>query len=155
MESPGLIWIPYGIGSANLRYLVSHETAHQWFYSLVGNDQARQPFADEAAADFLAREITGTRRGSTLLDRRCSIDTIYSYFERVLLRDRLHPGRQPHQRGAPADGLDGVLGGDAASTSPPTDTGCGSTSSCCRPLDDGTPVDLVEPVRAPIPAVSD
>ena len=78
MESPGLIWIPYGIGSANLRYLVSHETAHQWFYSLVGNDQARQPFADEATADFLARDITRTRRGSRcstgLLDR-----SIYSY----------------------------------------------------------------------------
>ena len=78
MESPGLIWIPYGHGSANLRYLVSHETAHQWFYSLVGNDQARQPFADEATADFLAREITRTRRGSRcstgLLDR-----SIYSY----------------------------------------------------------------------------
>ena len=78
MESPGMIWIPYGHGSANLRYLVSHETAHQWFYSLVGNDQARQPFADEATADFLAREITRTRRGSRcstgLLDR-----SIYSY----------------------------------------------------------------------------
>ena len=78
MESPGMIWIPYGHGSANLRYLVSHEAAHQWFYSLVGNDQARQPFADEATADFLAREITRTRRGSRcstgLLDR-----SIYSY----------------------------------------------------------------------------
>ena len=41
MESPGLIWIPFGVGSANLRYLVTHETAHQWFYGLVGNDQAR------------------------------------------------------------------------------------------------------------------
>ena len=78
MESPGLIWIPYGVGSANLRYLVSHETAHQWFYGLVGNDQARQPFADEAAADFMARDLTGTRRGS-----RCSTGrldrTIYDY----------------------------------------------------------------------------
>jgi len=81
MESPGLIWIPYGIGSANLRYLVSHETAHQWFYGLVGNDQARQPFADEATADFLAREITRTRRSS-----RCStarLDrSIYGYTSR-------------------------------------------------------------------------
>ena len=78
MESPGLIWIPYGTGSANLRYLVSHETAHQWFYDIVGNDQARQPFADEAVADFLARDVLGLRRSSRcatgLLDR-----TIYSY----------------------------------------------------------------------------
>jgi hypothetical protein len=78
MESPGMTWIPYGTGSANLRYLVAHETAHQWFYGLVGNDQARQPFADEAVADFAARDITGTRRGS-----RCStarLDrSIYAY----------------------------------------------------------------------------
>lgn len=78
MESPGLTWIPYGVGSANLRYLLAHETAHQWFYSQVGNDQARQPFVDEALADFVARDVTGTRRSSRcstgLLDR-----TIYSY----------------------------------------------------------------------------
>ena len=78
MESPGLIWIPYGLGSANLRYLVSHETAHQLFYGMVGNDQARQPFADEAAADFMAREITGTRRGSRCATARLD-RTIYAY----------------------------------------------------------------------------
>ena len=60
MESPGLTWIPTGAGS--LPYLVAHETAHQWFYGIVGNDQARQPFADEAAADFVARYVTGLRR---------------------------------------------------------------------------------------------
>ena len=48
----------------NLRYLVAHETAHQWFYGIVGNDQARQPFADEAAADFVARYVLGLRRAS-------------------------------------------------------------------------------------------
>ena len=78
MESPGLTWIPYGVSSANLRYLLAHETAHQWFYSQVGNDQARQPFVDEALADFVARDVTGTRRASRcstgLLDR-----SIYSY----------------------------------------------------------------------------
>jgi hypothetical protein len=30
----------------------SHEVAHQWFYSLVGNDQAREPFLDEALATW-------------------------------------------------------------------------------------------------------
>ena len=78
MESPGLTWIPYGVGGANLRYLVAHETAHQWFYGLVGNDQARQPFADEAVADFVARDVTGTRRASRCGTARLDL-TIYRY----------------------------------------------------------------------------
>jgi hypothetical protein len=78
MESPGLTWIPFGVSGANLRYLVAHETAHQWFYGLVGNDQARQPFADEALADFVARDITGTRRASRCSTRRLDL-SIYKY----------------------------------------------------------------------------
>jgi hypothetical protein len=78
MEGPGVAWIPTGVGSANLTYLVTHEIAHQWFYSLVGNDQAREPFADEAPTDFVARDVLGMRRSS-----RCStadLDrTIYRY----------------------------------------------------------------------------
>jgi aminopeptidase N len=78
MESPGLTWIPFGVGSATLRYLVAHETAHQWFYSLVGNDQARQPFADEAVADFVARDVTATRRASRCGAARLDL-SIYRY----------------------------------------------------------------------------
>jgi aminopeptidase N len=78
MESPGMTWIPYGHGRANLRYLVYHETAHQWFFGLVGNDQARQPFADEAMADFVARELTGLRRASRCSTGRLDL-SIYRY----------------------------------------------------------------------------
>ncbi len=81
MESPGLIWIPTGVAHANLRYLAAHETAHQWFYSLVGNDQAREPFADEAAADFIARYVTGTKRASRCPTGRLD-HTIYGYTTR-------------------------------------------------------------------------
>jgi hypothetical protein len=76
MESPGLTWIPTGAGS--LAYLVAHETAHQWFYGIVGNDQARQPYADEAAADFTARYALGLRRASRCSTARLDLN-IYQY----------------------------------------------------------------------------
>lgn len=90
MEGPGIVWIPAGVAPGNLRYLLMHEVAHQWFYGIVGNDQAREPFADEAIADMLARYLTGTRRAS-----RCSTGTLdksiyaYSsacYYERVYIQ---------------------------------------------------------------------
>jgi hypothetical protein len=99
MESPGLTWIPYGVGRANIRYLVAHETAHQWFYGLVGNDQARQPFADEAVADFVARDVTGTRRASRCstgrLDRSIYSYTAACYYEIVYIQggNLLHQAR--------------------------------------------------------------
>jgi hypothetical protein len=31
---------------------VAHETAHQWFYALIGNDQARDPWLDEGLATW-------------------------------------------------------------------------------------------------------
>jgi hypothetical protein len=140
MESPGLIWIPYGVGSANLRYLVSHETAHQWFYGLVGNDQASQPFADEAAADFMAREITGTRRGSRcstgVLDRSiygysstCYYEIVYIQGGNLINEARRRMGSTAFWtalRKYVADHRYGLVG----------------TSTLLKALDDGTPVDL-------------
>ena len=78
MESPGLTWIPTGVARSNVSYLVTHETGHQWFYSLIGNDQARQPFADEALTDFLARYTLGARRASRCSTARLDL-TIYRY----------------------------------------------------------------------------
>ncbi|MEX2011571.1 MAG: hypothetical protein WEF51_04995 [Chloroflexota bacterium] len=78
IESPGLVWIPRGTPSRNLAYLVHHETAHQWFYGLVGGDQANEPFTDEAMADFLARHVLGTRRASRCRTLRLD-QSIYRY----------------------------------------------------------------------------
>jgi aminopeptidase N len=71
MEGPGVAWIPGPVGTSNLTYLVTHEIAHQWFYGMVGNNQATEPFADEAATDFTARSVLGLKRSS-----RCATDTL-------------------------------------------------------------------------------
>jgi hypothetical protein len=140
MESPGLIWIPYGIGSANLRYLVSHETAHQWFYGMVGNDQARQPFADEAAADFLAREITRTRRGSRCatgrLDRSIYAYSSTCYYEIVYIQGGNLINEARRRMGSTA--FWGALRKYVADHR----FGLTGTKTLLQALDDATPVDL-------------
>ena len=35
-----------------LESVVAHEIAHQWFYNMVGNDQADEPWLDEALAQY-------------------------------------------------------------------------------------------------------
>jgi hypothetical protein len=45
-----------------LRVVVDHETGHQWFYSLVGNDQARDPWLDETLATWAQQRLDGARR---------------------------------------------------------------------------------------------
>jgi hypothetical protein len=38
--------------------ITAHETAHQWFYSLVGNNQARDPWLDEGLASWAGAETS-------------------------------------------------------------------------------------------------
>jgi hypothetical protein len=47
------------VGDVFTSPIVAHETAHQWFYSLVGNDQARDPWLDEALATWAQQRLTG------------------------------------------------------------------------------------------------
>ncbi len=45
-----------------------HEVAHQWFYSLVGNDQGRDPWLDEGLASWAEAVINGTFRSFVTRD---------------------------------------------------------------------------------------
>jgi hypothetical protein len=54
-EYPTLVFL----GSAS-EHQAAHETAHQWFYSLVGNDQARDPWLDEALAAWSEAAVEPT-----------------------------------------------------------------------------------------------
>lgn len=45
--------LPATLDGSDLESLIAHETTHQWFYGLVGNDQVRAPWLDEAFAEYL------------------------------------------------------------------------------------------------------
>lgn len=52
VEYPGLIFI--GVVGDDLFFELAtvHEVGHQWFYSLIGDDQLEEPWLDEAAASY-------------------------------------------------------------------------------------------------------
>jgi aminopeptidase N len=55
IEYPGLIVIAEGVyarGGMNVDAVVAHEAGHQWWYSLVGDDQIDEPWIDEALTQF-------------------------------------------------------------------------------------------------------
>lgn len=59
MEYDGLIFLSHafydyytGDPQSNLTIIAAHEVAHQWWYGLVGNDQALEPWLDESLATF-------------------------------------------------------------------------------------------------------
>lgn len=62
MEYHGLFFLSHafydyytGTSENNLIIIAAHETCHQWFFGLVGNDQAMEPWLDEALATYCER----------------------------------------------------------------------------------------------------
>jgi aminopeptidase N len=58
-EWPSLVFL--GSDTYGDAAVVHHEVAHQWFYALVGSDQLREPWVDEAFAEFSQRHFFGGR----------------------------------------------------------------------------------------------
>lgn len=67
MEYPGLCMIGednYAPGMEDtLELKIAHETAHQWFYALVGSDQVNDPWQDEALCEYAALRYVYARYG--------------------------------------------------------------------------------------------
>ncbi len=60
MEYDGLYFLSRGFYNlydgtpkGYLTFIAAHETAHQWWYGLVGNDQALEPWLDEALCTYM------------------------------------------------------------------------------------------------------
>ena len=101
MELPGMVWIS-NTRPSELKYLTVHELAHQWFYAVVGNDQATEPFADESVAEFLTRDLIGQTNSSCAQDyldrevygyaKSCYYQTLYVQGDDYIQNYRLAVG---------------------------------------------------------------
>ena len=56
------------------RLVAVHETAHQWFYAMVGDSQALHPWLDEAFAQYAEELVNGDAPGSSPLDAPGPVD---------------------------------------------------------------------------------
>lgn len=52
MEYPGMVLISDGLSRENYLYTAVHETAHQWWYAMVGNNQLEHAWMDEGLAEY-------------------------------------------------------------------------------------------------------
>jgi aminopeptidase N len=59
IEYPNIIFQ----GTGSLERATAHEAAHQWFYSLVGNNQARDPWLDEGLASWAMTRVDPATTG--------------------------------------------------------------------------------------------
>ena len=56
MEYPNLVMIDKTLYRSSskffLEYVIAHETAHQWWYSVIGNNEINEPWLDEALTEY-------------------------------------------------------------------------------------------------------
>jgi hypothetical protein len=146
LEGPGLIWIPTGLTGSRLRWNVYHETAHQWFYGIVGSDGARDPFADEAVATHLGQVASGIWRDTGCPMKRLDLSIYHysaaCYFGQIYLHgaDLLQRVRRAMDSGEYWNGVRAYVAAHRF--------GIGSTEEFLDALQAATAVDL-EPMLAP------
>lgn len=86
IEYPGLVEIIQAdvSGEATFAAAVAHETAHQWFYAVVGNDQYDEPFLDEGFASFCEYLYREYVLGESREDLAADIEGVRIYMDEVL-----------------------------------------------------------------------
>lgn len=94
MEYPGLVFIGKDFFhkhyKAQLETVIVHETAHQWWYGVVGNDQIDEAWLDEALATYseiiYMAEKYGEEAGKAYYDY--SLETSYEYGKDIISKDK-------------------------------------------------------------------
>jgi len=116
MEYPGLFFLSRDYDDASLHasmeLVIAHETAHQWFYALVGSDQYHQPWQDEALSEYAMLQYTKARYGQSSYER-LRYARIQAPMEENIL-SRVTPGSPVDHFGSYADYSAVVYGRGAA-----------------------------------------
>ncbi len=93
MEYPGLVFISkaYLIESqVSLRTVIVHETAHQWFYSLIGDDEIDEGWIDEGLTTYFTayyeKEIIDEETYNSTMNRYKSRVDSYGFDDLVVAK---------------------------------------------------------------------
>lgn len=98
MEYPSIVFLDgrhYLPNGDNAFVTVVHETAHQWFYSLIGNNQVDEAWLDEGFAEYATLAFLAAKYpkvGADRVLRRLKQGTITPYY----VQEHLRPGQTLH-----------------------------------------------------------
>ena len=95
MEYPGIVFISKDYYSPNfkdpLEKVIVHETAHQWWYGVVGNDQIDEAWLDESLATYseviYINNKYGEKEGQNYYNYTCKIP--YEYGKEYIVSDAI------------------------------------------------------------------
>lgn len=89
MEYPALAVISDSLGFSGAVYSIVHETAHQWWYAMVGNNQCEYAWLDEGLAEystalfFDAYPQYGFSKDSAVSSARAAFRQFYSSYSQI------------------------------------------------------------------------
>ncbi|MGL4912847.1 MAG: M1 family aminopeptidase, partial [Romboutsia sp.] len=73
MEYPMLVMIDKNFYNEEnkflLEYVIAHETAHQWWYSVIGNNEIEEPWLDEALTEYSTILYFENKYGKEMADK--------------------------------------------------------------------------------------
>ena len=80
MEYPNLVFISDAIDvDSEYSNVIVHEIAHQWFYNVVGNNEAEYPWLDEALTEYVTALFYDKNTGYSLTTKQVLGNALSSY----------------------------------------------------------------------------
>ncbi len=85
IEYPGVFVVATNVWNKDdefFQFVIAHEAAHQWWYSLVGSDQTLDPWMDEALAQYSVAVFIRDREGADAY--RAALDSFRTQYEQYV-----------------------------------------------------------------------